>query len=83
MTSWIAQLEQSFLKNVSDKDALDAAKSVVKKMFGIDMKGYSVKCDADITYVFWFTKQGSPTIEGQINVKKKMFDLKVASPSGN
>ncbi|ERM20048.1 hypothetical protein P615_09145 [Brevibacillus laterosporus PE36] len=53
------------MKNISEKDTLEAAKPAVKKMFGIDMTGYLVKRDPDITHVFWFTKQGSPTIEGQ------------------
>ncbi|WP_068793295.1 hypothetical protein [Brevibacillus laterosporus] len=62
---WLQKVRQSFLKNISEKDTLEAAKPAVKKMFGIPMMGYLVKRDADITYVFWFTKQGSPTIEGQ------------------
>lgn len=48
---WVRKVRQSFLKNISEKDTLEAAKPAVKKMFGIDMTGYLVKCDPDITHM--------------------------------
>ncbi|MGG3872465.1 hypothetical protein [Brevibacillus laterosporus] len=48
---WIRKVRQSLLKNISEKDTLEAAKPAVKKMFGIDMTGYLVKRDPDITHM--------------------------------
>ncbi|BFH30755.1 hypothetical protein J6TS7_40110 [Paenibacillus dendritiformis] len=66
-----AKVNKQFLHNVKEKDAVSAAASVSKKVFGIDVQGYAVKRDIELANVFHFTKQGSPSIEVGLNMSKQ------------
>lgn len=67
---------EALFDQFSNKQVLDAAAPDVKKLFGIDLNGYSVeRYNGQNWYIF--KKEGSLTIEGQMNRYSKFYRLDI------
>lgn len=68
---------EALFDKFSNKQVLDAAAPDVKRLFGIDLNGYSVeRYNGQNWYIF--RKEGSLTIEGQMNRYLKFYYIDIA-----
>lgn len=75
-----ADFKKSFAKpKLSKKKALSAAASKVKSIFGLNLKGYSVRIQ-DNQYTF--TKKGATTLIGKINKKGAFYSFEAIPANG-
>ncbi|MGO4527796.1 hypothetical protein AB4Z30_01840 [Paenibacillus sp. 2TAF8] len=75
-----ADFKKSFAKpKLSKKKALSAAAPKVKSIFGLNLKGYSVRIQ-DNQYTF--TKKGATTLVGKINKKGAFYSFEAIPVNG-
>lgn len=65
---------EGIFRKFTDKQVFEAAAPDVKKLFGIDLDGYSVERLHGQNW-YTFKKEGSPTIEGEMNRYMKFYRL--------
>lgn len=62
-----------------NEDVLAAVKPLAKKVFGIDLTGYSVtRGKGEMANRFTFKKDGKPEVSGNINEKGEFYSLEVS-----
>ncbi|WII37404.1 hypothetical protein [Paenibacillus thiaminolyticus] len=73
---------EKMAKKMSNEKKIAAISPVVKKIFGIDMKGYSVSWSPDYPMMFEYTKKGQPSIYGIISSSGKFTAISIQPAKG-
>lgn len=67
---------------MTNEKKISAISPVVKKIFGIDMKGYAVEWSEDYPSRFEYTKKGQPSILGIMSSSGKFTAIRVQPATG-